>query len=357
MKTKFYWVALLASAALIGQAQGGPHGGGGGMGGGFGGGGHVVGGGGRAGPVGGGGGFRGGGFHAAAPAFGGVQRSFGVGARGGGVGFGIPRYSSSGARPSYRRPVYNNAQVGRSITPSIGARTAASRPQNRFSSTRNPVGQRPAAAFNRPGIPSAARSPGTAPHRGLNGRTDHIAERHNGNWWHRDWDRRHAHFFNNRFFVFDNGFWCGLDAGFFPWDYLPYYAGDYYPYDYYTDVQPDYNTAPSSAYPYGYYTGVQPDYNTAPTSAYPYGYYTGVQPEDNTAAPNGAPVADAAVEAIQERLAQLGYYNSPVDGIFGPTTRDAVAKYQIDNQLDVTGSLSPDTLQSLGVPPGANSDR
>jgi len=37
---------------------------------------------------------------------------------------------------------------------------------------------------------------------------------------------------------FDNGFWCGLDAGFYPWDYLPYYAGDYYPYDYYTDVQP-----------------------------------------------------------------------------------------------------------------------
>ena len=168
----------------------------------------------------------------------------------------------------------------------------------------------------------------------MNGRTDHIAERHNGNGWHRDWDRRHAHFFNNRFFVFDNGFWCGLDAGFFPWDYLPYYAGDYYPYDYYTDVQPDYNAAPVNAYPYGYYTGVQPDDNTAPD--------------------NGAQVADTTVEATQERLAQLGYYNGPVDGIFGPATRDAVAKYQIDQQLDVTGSLSPDTLQSLGVPPAPN---
>jgi Putative peptidoglycan binding domain len=328
MKTKLYWVALLASAALIGQAQGGGnHGGGGGMGGGFSGGGHVVGGGGRAGPVGGGGGFRGGGFRAAASAFGGARRSFGVGSRGGGVGFGMPHY---------QRPVYLNGRVARSITPSIGARTAASRPQNRFSSTRNPVGQRPAAAFNRAANASAVRSPRAAVHRGLNGRTDHIAERHDANW-HRDWDRRHAHFFHNRFFVFDNGFWCGLDAGFFPWDYLPYYAYDYYPYDYYTDVQPDYNTAPASAYPYGYYTGVQPDYNTADA--------------------NGAPVADPTVEATQERLAQLGYYNGPVDGIFGPTTRDAVAKYQIDNQLDVTGSLSPDTLQSLGVPPGANSDR
>ena len=133
---------------------------------------------------------------------------------------------------------------------------------------------------------------------------------------------------------FDNGFWFGLDDGFFPWDYLPYYAGDYYPYDYYTDVQPDYNSASDSAYPYGYYTGVQPDYNNAAAS--------------------GAQVADTTVEATQERLAQLGYYNGPVDGIFGPTTRDAVAKYQIDNQLDVTGSLSPDTLQSLGVPPGPN---
>jgi hypothetical protein len=318
MKTKFYWVVLLASTALIGQAQGGGnHGGGGGMGGG-----HVSGGGGRAGPV--GGGFRSGGFHAAAPAFGGVRRSFGVGSRGGGVGFGMPHY---------QRPVYLNGRVARSVTPSIGARAAASRPQNRFSSTRNAVGQRPAAAFNRPANASAARSPGTAAHRGLNGRTDHIAERHDANW-HRDWDRRHAHFFHNRFFVFDNGFWCGLDAGFFPWDYLPYYAGDYYPYDYYTDVQPDYNTAPDNAYPYGYYTGVQPD--------------------DNTAADNAAPAADPTVQATQERLAQLGYYNGPVDGIFGPTTRDALAKYQIDNQLDVTGSLSPDTLQSLGVPPAPN---
>jgi Putative peptidoglycan binding domain len=322
MKTKSYWVALFASAALIGQAQGGGnHGGAGGMGGGFGDGGHV-GGGGRAGPV--GGGFRGGGFRAASPAFGGARNSFGVGSRGGGVGFGMPHY---------QRPVYLNGRVARSVTPSIGARTVVRQPQNRFSSTRNAVGQRPAAAFNRGANASAARSARAGVHRGLNGRTDHISERHDANW-HRDWDRRHAHFFHNRFFVFDNGFWFGLDPGFYPWDYLPYYAGDYYPYDYSTDVQPDYSTTPASAYQYGYYTGVQPDYNNAAAAG-----------------------PDPTVEAIQERLAQLGYYNSPVDGIFGPTTRDAVAKYQIDNQLDVTGSLSPDTLQSLGVPPGANSDR
>ena len=143
----------------------------------------------------------------------------------------------------------------------------------------------------------------------MNGRTDHIAERHEGNW-HGDWDRRHAHFDHDRFFVFIDGFWCGLDDGFYPWDYLPYHADDYYPYDYYADSQPD----------------------------------------DNTAVYNGISAAEATVQAAQTELTQLGYYTGPIDGIFGPTTRDAVAKYQIAKQLNVTGSLSADTLQSLGLP-------
>src|SRR5882762_6040844 len=219
-------------------------GGGGGHGGGFGGGGHFGGGGGFH-----GGGFRGGGGFSAG------RGSFGAGSRGGGVGFGgarssggVANFGGAGPRfslfghPSYRQPIHNG-RVAQSVTPAIRATTAANQPQNR--STRNAVAQR-SAASNRAAIASAARSPGTAAQRGLNGRTDHIAERHDGNW-HRDWDRRHAHFDHDRFFVFDNGFWFGLDAGFYPWDYLPYYAGDYYPYDYYTNVQPDYNTAPVNA--------------------------------------------------------------------------------------------------------------
>jgi hypothetical protein len=273
----------------------------------------------------GGGGFGGGGFHGGG--FRGGGFGGGVGSRGGGVGFGgahlsggVPNFAGGGPRfssfghPSSRQPVYDG-RPGRSITPSIGARTASNRPQNRFGSTRNTVGQRSAAASNRAAVASTARSSGTAAQRGLNGRTDHIAERHDANW-HGDWDRRHAHFFHNRFFVFDDGFWFGLDDGFYPWDYLPYYADDYYPYDYYADGQSYDNTEPVN---------------------------------------NGAPAPDATVEATQERLAQLGYYNGPVDGIFGPTTRDAVAKYQIANQLNVTGSLSPDTLQSLGLPQPAAS--
>ena len=175
-------------------------------------------------------------------------------------------------------------------------------------------------ARNRGAISSSARPSRTVSQRGLNvnGRTDHIAERHDSNW-HGDWDRRHAHFDHGHFFVFVGGFWCGLDAGFFPWDYLPYYADDYYPYDYYTADVPQYDN------------------------------------ENTEAVDNGVPVADPTVQAVQTQLTQLGYYNGPADGFFGPATRDAVAKYQIARNLSVTGSLSPDMLQSLGLPQATGS--
>src|SRR5437764_707792 len=95
----------------------------------------------------------------------------------------------------------------------------------------------------------------------------------------------------------------------------PYYAYDYYPYDYYP----------------GYYADVEPYY-----------YNEGVYSD--------TPVQDPTVSAVQTDLTQYGYFNGPIDGIYGPATRDAVAKYQIAKGLGVTGSLSPDTLQSLGLP-------
>jgi Putative peptidoglycan binding domain len=249
-------------------------------------------GGGGGGGRGGGGGFGGGHF-----AGGGRGGGVGFGLRAGHFGGGVPRFSGRG--PRFSRGI------------------AMSRTRQHIFSGQNRRINRPASSIarNRGTMPSAARASRTFSQRGLNGRTDHIAERHDASW-HRDWDRRHAHFFNNRFFVFDDGFWFGLDPGFYPWDYLPYYADDYYPYDYYADSQPYDNTD---------------SYN------------------------NGVPAADPTVETTQEELAQQGYYNGPVDGIFGPTTRDAVAKYQTANQLNVTGSLSPDTLQSLGLPEPAAS--
>jgi hypothetical protein len=253
---------------------------------------------------GGGGGFGGGGGRGGGGGFGGGH--FGGGGRGGGGGFGLRAGRFGGGVPRFS---------GRG--PRFSRGIAMSRTGPHVFSGQNRSINRPASSIvrNRGTMPSAARASRTFPQRGLNGRTDHIAERHDANW-HRDWDRRHAHFFHNRFFVFDDGFWFGLDPGFYPWDYLPYYADDYYPYDYYADSQPYDNTD---------------SYN------------------------NGVPAADPTVEVTQEELAQQGYYTGPVDGIFGATTRDAVAKYQTANQLDVTGSLSPDTLQSLGLPEPAAS--
>src|SRR4029450_8957498 len=126
------------------------------------------------------------------------------------------RFGGAGPRLSGRAPRYAGG-------PGI------SRTRPPLSSGPNRGINRPAAssvARNRGGMASAARSSRTFPQRGLNGRIgDHIAERHDPNW-HGDWDRRHAHFDHNRFFVFIGGFWCGLDDGFFPWDYLPYYGDD-----------------------------------------------------------------------------------------------------------------------------------
>src|SRR5437763_16512783 len=60
-------------------------------------------------------------------------------------------------------------------------------------------------------------------------------------------------------------------------------------------------------------------------------------------------MVDPTVTAVQKQLAQLGYYSGPIDGIYGPLVRDAVAKYQIAMHQDVTGSLSPETLRSFGL--------
>ena len=281
MKTKiFFSLVSLLLVALSDAAWA--------RGGGFGGGGHFGGGGGGGHPG-------GGGFHSGPGAF-------------------------SGGRPAY---FYSRGMGFAGRRPGLAGRGLGFAP-SRTGQVRSPIQQShfPARSTRSGrGITNSATHSAQPTQRAtLNGRTDHISERHNAANWHGDWDRRHSHFFHNRFFVFDDGFWFGLDPGFFPWDYYPYYAYDYYPYDYYP----------------GYYADVEPYY-----------YNEGVY--------SNTPVQDPTVSAVQTDLTQKGYFNGPIDGIYGPATRDAVAKYQIAKGLDVTGSLSPDTLQSLGLPQPAAS--
>src|SRR5438132_6981392 len=289
MKIK-YLISLLVSIAFVALGAVTPAAARGGGGGGFHGGGGF------------GGGFHGGGFHGGWFAGGFYGRGFraggfagGVGMRGGGVGFGGARFSGSASNFAGAGPRFSSMGHPSSRQPVYDGRPNRSVTSNITS--------------NRAAMASTVRPSQTLPQRGVDGRIDHhIAERHDTNW-HNDWDRRHAHFDHGRFFVFNNGFWFGLDDGFFPWDYLPYYADDYYPYDYYADSLPYDNSA----------------YDIAPADS-------------------------ATVQAVQRQLLNLGYYNGSIDGVFGPATRDAVAKYQIANQLNVTGSLSNDTMQSLGLP-------
>ncbi|MEN3370730.1 MAG: hypothetical protein V7609_2873 [Verrucomicrobiota bacterium] len=122
-----------------------------------------------------------------------------------------------------------------------------------------------------------------------------VAERHDANW-HRDWDRRRSHFFRNRFFVFDDGFWFGLNDGFYPYDYYGYGDQDYAGYDATADLY-----------------------------------------------------SDATVSAVQSQLAKQGYYRGVIDGVYGPQTRAALTRYQSNHGLQVTGNLTQATLQALGL--------
>ena len=51
--------------------------------------------------------------------------------------------------------------------------------------------------------------------------------------------------------------------------------------------------------------------------------------------------------SVQASLANQGYYNGPIDGDVGPGTRNAIANYQRDNNLYVSGRITNELLKSL----------
>ena len=58
---------------------------------------------------------------------------------------------------------------------------------------------------------------------------------------------------------------------------------------------------------------------------------------------------DEIVANVQRELQRLGYYNDAVDGIFGPSTQDALRRYQRDRQLPITRAIDPDTVEALSL--------
>lgn len=309
MKRITFWgITALAFVSLAQPTWAGPRGGGGG----FGGGGHI-GGGGRV------GGFAGGGSRAAPAFYGGGFRGTpafrGSYFSGGSVGRAAPRFYYGGPRTSAVRPNGFARSVNRPINPSTGRVAPANRQSGRVGSM---------AGRNRVADPRVSNA------RNREFVRDHASERHNASNWHRDWDKHHAHFNHNRVFVFVDGFWWGLD----PWDYYPYSAYGY-PYDY-----GDYPSGYSS-YPYDY------DY-----SGNPYGYYN-YYPYSDDDRPgyvgSARSPANATVSAVQSELSRLGYYNGAIDGALGDQTEAALARYQQDRDLSVSGTVDAATLQSLGI--------
>ena len=46
------------------------------------------------------------------------------------------------------------------------------------------------------------------------------------------------------------------------------------------------------------------------------------------------------MRAVQSELAKLGYYHGPIDGVMGDATEAALARYQEDHDLSVTGTVT-----------------
>ena len=151
---------------------------------------------------------------------------------------------------------------------------------------------------------------------------NHVAARHSANR-HRDWDRNCDHRWHGHHCRFINGSWVIFDLGFYPWWSYGYPYNYYYGYDY---------------YPYGY------DSN----------YYEDGEYYDQNAYDSSGAYGDSSVAAAQELLARQGYYDGEIDGILGPQTRRAIARYQSHHGQRVTGDLTLNTLRTLRLRQAAN---
>jgi hypothetical protein len=120
----------------------------------------------------------------------------------------------------------------------------------------------------------------------------------------------HGHGFHH------NGRFFGPGFGFFGYNYPWYYPGyPYYPY--YGD--PGYDT--------GYYGDTY----------YGNQYYGNPDPRSS------------ANKSLQTALARRGYYRGPIDGVFGPATRDAIRSFQEHQGLQVTGQVDSRLIRALRI--------
>ena len=78
--------------------------------------------------------------------------------------------------------------------------------------------------------------------------------------------------------------------------------------------------------------------------------------QDGSDAASGAdelrPSADPVVLGVQRVLADLGYAPGRIDGMVGPETREAIARFRADRSLAGDGTITRDLLAELAAVTG-----
>ena len=226
------------------------------------------------------------------------------------------RFSSVGMRSPYSSAVFRQHYFNLNSRSGIGTHQITRRSINRddrvFPSS-NSNGSHPITNLRRRG--NVADQVNNLPASWRN----HVVAQHSADR-HRDWNRNREHWWRGHRCRFINGSWFIFDFGFDPW--WPYWYSN-----------PYYACGPYS-YPYSY-----DDYS---------GVYQGGEYYDQGG--DADQYSNSTVAAAQERLAQQGYYRGEIDGMAGPETHRAILRYQGDHGLRVTGYLTANTLQALGLP-------
>jgi Putative peptidoglycan binding domain len=245
----------------------------------------------------------------------------GVGPRFGGGGFGGGIFQMlSGGNGSHSAPAFRRgARFTFGARPTFGQAVIVRSPLR----IRASLGRKTISPHRRDPVSSIARRPKVNSRSQMASRIQQPKERTGNHIFsrqaasvHRHWDRRSGHYWRGHWWAWNGVAWLGLDEGYYPWDCFRYYAYDYYPYDYYP----------------AYYANIELYYNKK-------GVY------DRNRSP------DPTVTAVQQGLTKLGYYHGSIDGLYGRATRNAVARYQTGHHLAVTGTLTSQMLQLLGVSP------
>lgn len=67
--------------------------------------------------------------------------------------------------------------------------------------------------------------------------------------------------------------------------------------------------------------------------------------------------ADDTIRQVQKKLVTMGYYEGAVDGEFGSQTAAAIRRFQLAENLRVTGEPNDQTLQRLGIAASSQQER